>query len=101
MRTTTENGILITEEEAGDSHSKAPAPEVIAAEYLEPYKLHITFSDGVSRVVDFESTMRQFRPLQKFLRLKEFTAFRLYNGNLQWNDYEMIFPTEQLYNGLE
>jgi hypothetical protein len=80
-------------------HNDIDVLEVVSAEYLEPYKLRIQFSDSVERVVDFEPILRQFRPLKKFLRLKEFQAFRLYNGNVQWNNYEMIFPVHELYSG--
>ena len=99
MRITEENGVLIEEEEYGDVSNDAPALEVLEAKYLEPYKLHITFSDKASRIVDFEPVLREFRPLQKFLRVEQFKRFRLYNGNIQWNKYEMIFPVEELYGG--
>jgi hypothetical protein len=79
--------------------NRADVLEVVSAEYLEPYKLNIRFSDNVERVVDFEPILRQFRPLKKFLQLKKFQAFRLYNGNVQWNNYEMIFPVQELYSG--
>jgi hypothetical protein len=32
-------------------------------------------------------------------RTHEFKKFKIIDGNLMWNDYEMIFPLEDLYEG--
>ncbi len=97
MQTSIENGIRIYEEEEHDIVD-VPAPlYVLSASYLEEYKLHLIFSDLKERTIDFEPKLRAFRPLQKFLNINTFKKFRLYNGNVQWDDFEMIFPVEDLY----
>ncbi len=97
MRTSNENGITIYEEEEHDIVEVQTPLTVVAASYLEDYKIHIIFSDCEERIIDFESKLRSFPPLHKFLKINTFKKFRLYNGNIQWNDFEMIFPVEDLY----
>jgi Protein of unknown function (DUF2442) len=99
MRTTEENGILIHEEEVGDALYDTNVLTVLDVQYDKAYKLHILFSNGERRTVDFELVLRRFPPLTSYLNLEKFKAFRLYNGNVQWNAYEMIFPVKDLYNG--
>jgi hypothetical protein len=96
MRSYKTNGIVIYEEEANNSDTRVVL-SIVRAEYVEPYKLRVAFSDGEENVVDFEPILRRFQPLGKFLRVELFKQFRLYNGNVQWNNYEMIFPVEDLY----
>lgn len=95
MKTTIENGITIIEED-DDIATLQPTISVIAAIFLEGYKLHITFSDNSKRIVDFEPKIRSFAPLHKFLNISLFRKFTIDNGNIEWNDYEMIFPVEDL-----
>jgi hypothetical protein len=74
--------------------------EIIRAEYLHDYQLHLWFHDGKEHDVDFEPFLRHARnPLfRKYLDLDEFKNFRLIFGNLDWNDYEMCFPVADLYD---
>ena len=72
-----------------------------AVKYLDAYKLHLTFSDGLERVVDFEGFLNQsLNPMiQKYLDLGKFKNFSFENGDLQWNDYDLCFPISDLYEG--
>ena len=37
--------------------------------------------------------------IQKYLDENKFSNFSLTDGNLNWNDYDLIFPISDLYNG--
>ena len=76
--------------------------DVISVAYLESYSLELTFSDGHVQVVDFEPFLkRSIHPeIRKYLDLALFKQFRLINGQLDWNDYDLCFSLEDLYNGI-
>ena len=69
--------------------------------YLGDYVIRIVFDDGHEQAVDFKAFLKtSSHPIvRKYLNEKKFLAFRIIHGNLNWNDYEMIFPLEKLYNG--
>lgn len=75
--------------------------DVESVTYLERYKLEIYFSDGHVQTVDFEQFLkRSIHPeIRKYLNLDLFKQFRIVNGQLDWNDYDLCFPLEDLYNG--
>lgn len=72
---------------------------VVSAQYLDGYRLALTFSDGTRRTVDFAAFLRRARnPMAtKYRELEQFKQFSIVSGNLNWNDYEMIFPVASLY----
>lgn len=74
--------------------------DIIRAEYAGGYKIHIWFSDGKNHIVDFEPFLMSARnPMAAQYRdIENFRQFHLDHGNLQWNDYEMCFSMEDLYN---
>jgi hypothetical protein len=86
-----------------DQTLKSPTEllEVTKATYLGDFVIRITFSDGTEKAVDFKSFLHGNRhPIyEKYLHERQFKEFRLVHGNLNWNDFEMIFPIEQLYRG--
>jgi hypothetical protein len=75
--------------------------EIVRAEYVDDYRIHLWFSDGKERIMDFEPFLRNARnPLfKKYLNLNEFKNFTLVYGNLDWNDFEICFPVADLYEG--
>ncbi|MEK7727416.1 MAG: DUF2442 domain-containing protein [candidate division KSB1 bacterium] len=78
--------------------------DLVRAEYLEGYKIHLWFSDGKDHVVDFGPFLQAARnPMStRYREVGAFQQFRVENGNLNWNDYEMCFDLEDLYlNNLE
>ena len=81
--------------------SKGPYFSVVDAKYLIGYKLRLTFNDKSMRVVDFENFLSDApQPwITKYRDLKEFKKFKIVGGNLNWNDYEMIFPVAHLRRG--
>jgi hypothetical protein len=44
---------------------------------------------------------RRSRPykLRKYLDLDKFIKFKVIDGNLNWDDYDLIFPVADLYEG--
>ena len=81
---------------------EAECIDVITAEYLEDYAIRIAFNDGSSRVVDFKPFLRQsvHPSIRKYLDTALFSKFKIVDGNINWNDYDMIFPVDDLYTGV-
>jgi hypothetical protein len=75
------------------------AIDVVHVERGSGYKLKLSFSDGVERVVDFEPFLRRSRNpmIRSYLDPQKFANFRLEYGNLLWGDYELCFPIADLY----
>ncbi|HZQ09898.1 MAG TPA: DUF2442 domain-containing protein [Anaerolineae bacterium] len=72
---------------------------VEAAEYLKGHQLRLRFNDGKNQVVDFGPFLEQStNPLiRQYLELNKFKSFRITNGDLEWNDYDLCFPIADLY----
>ncbi|HTH83684.1 MAG TPA: DUF2442 domain-containing protein [Mucilaginibacter sp.] len=75
--------------------------EVKAANYIGDYAIRISFSDGSEKLVNFKSfLMKSVHPsISKYLDEKQFLQFKIIAGNLNWNDYDLIFPVHDLYEG--
>jgi hypothetical protein len=75
--------------------------EIIKAEYIDGFRLHLWFNDRSHRIVDFGPFLHAARhpSLQKYRTVSRFKKFRVLYGNLDWNDYEMCFPLADLYDG--
>jgi hypothetical protein len=73
--------------------------EIIRAEQVSAYRLRLHFSDGESRLVDFEPFLQESRNpmIRAYLDPKKFASFRLEYGDLVWNDYGLCFPIADLY----
>ena len=71
------------------------------AKYLSDFKIELGFSNGKSKIIDCKYFLHQkaHPSLKKYLKISEFKKFKVLNGNLNWNNYEMTFPIEQLYKG--
>ena len=74
---------------------------IISAKQIADYKIELTFNDGIKKVIDFEPFLSssQHPSIRKYLDKKKFTEFEVKNGNLNWNDYDLIFPLSDLKNG--
>ncbi|MBC8147905.1 MAG: DUF2442 domain-containing protein [Bacteroidetes bacterium] len=75
--------------------------KIIQAEYLDNYRIFLKFNDGKEQVVDFEYFISnaQHPDIKKYMDKTLFKNFDIVNGNLNWNDYDMIFPIWDLYQG--
>ncbi len=75
--------------------------EVIKANWIRDYLIEITFSDGKIQHVDFESFLKKSKhpEIQKYLNIELFKKFEIKDGNIDWNDFDLIFPISDLYIG--
>lgn len=84
-----------------NTHEVKPSAilSVERAKYLYGFKIKLGFSNEKSKTVDCKHfLLEQAHPsLKKYLKISEFKKFKVMNGNLNWNNYEMIFPIEHLY----
>jgi len=72
---------------------------VISADYLGDYALKINFSDGCIQEISFKSFIcaSNHPDIEKYKDETLFKQFSVTDGDLEWNDYEMCFPVEDLY----
>jgi hypothetical protein len=75
--------------------------EIKSAVYIGDYAIRIIFNDGVNKLVDFKSFLEtSYHPsIRKYLDENKFKEFEIIDGNLNWNDYDLIFPVYDLYQG--
>lgn len=75
--------------------------DVCSATYIGDFKISILFSDGSNQVVDFKFFLQnsQHPAINKYFEEERFKDFQIIDGNINWNDYDLIFPIEDLYNG--
>ena len=75
--------------------------EIQSARYIGDYAIRVIFSDGINRLVDFKPFLESsLHPsIRKYLDEENFKNFMIVDGNLNWNDYDLIFPIDDLYEG--
>ncbi len=80
---------------------KVELRKVISARYIGDFAIRVFFSDGSYKLVDFKPFLESsLHPsIKKYQDEVKFRAFKIVDGNLNWNDYDMIFPVEDLYQG--
>ncbi|MEK6476408.1 DUF2442 domain-containing protein [Catalinimonas sp. 4WD22] len=86
----------ITERYTGEGSQIA----VKEAHYIGDYAIRLAFSDGNQKLVDFKPFLEKAKhpSVQKYLDESRFKNFEIKGGNLDWNDFELCFPIEDLYN---
>ncbi len=74
---------------------------VTEAKYVPPYKIHLWFSDGAEQTVNFEPFLKDSHhpEIKKYLNLDMFKDFSIAHGRLDWNDYDLCFSMQDLYEG--
>ena len=79
--------------------SKTRSMSIVSAEYVAGYVLRLGFSDGHEQTVNFEPFLSSAKhpEIRKYLDLDLFRAFRVVNGDLDWNDFDLVFPIIDLY----
>ena len=75
--------------------------KIVSANYLSDFAIRIRFNDGTEQLVDFKPFLsKSLHPsIKKYYDENIFSNFDITDGNLNWNDYELIFPIWDLYNG--
>ena len=72
------------------------------AEYAGDVSLHIFFSDGTSRTVDFRPffVAHPHPQYNRYNDPKNFKKYAIEHGNVGWGkNWDMIFPIELLHKG--
>ena len=84
-----------------ESSARSEQLQIDSAKYLSDYVIRIKFSDGHEQFVDFKAfLLTAIHPsIKKYLDESKFSNFSLTNGNLNWNDYDLIFPISDSYSG--
>lgn len=74
---------------------------VNSAKHLKAHILEIEFSTGERKAVDFASFIFSsgHPDYEKYKTESEFLLYKIIDGNLNWDDYRMIFPVEDIYSG--
>jgi Protein of unknown function (DUF2442) len=72
-----------------------------SAKYIGDYAIRIVFSDETNRLIDFKTFLESsLHPsIRKYLDENKFNKFNIVDGNLNWNDYDLIFPLDDLHKG--
>ena len=74
-------------------------PKVKAVNYLKDYVLEIKFNNAGTKNVDFETFLKKSSNpfVKKYIDKDNFLRFNVINGNVNGNNYDMIFPIKSLY----
>ena len=75
--------------------------EIKSVRYIWDYAIRIFFSDGSNKLVDFKPFLESsvHPSIRKYLDETKFKDYQIVDGNLNWNDYDLIFPIEDLIEG--
>jgi len=75
--------------------------EIRSAKYIGDYAIRIFFNNGTNRLADFKPFLESsLHPsIRKYLDETKFKQYEIVDGNLNWNDYDLIFPIDDLYEG--
>lgn len=74
---------------------------ISSVKYKGNYCLELTFSDSHVQTVDFSTFLasNHHPDYEKYKDERTFLSYDLVDGNLNWDDYTMIFPINDLYKG--
>lgn len=66
---------------------------------IKIYQIKLSFNDNTIQLVDFFPFLNSsLNPLiRRYLGKQEFKRFKIDNGDLEWNDYDLCFPIADLY----
>ncbi|HXR04536.1 MAG TPA: DUF2442 domain-containing protein [Verrucomicrobiae bacterium] len=83
---------------------KTRMPKVVqieSARFVAPYKLRLQFDDGHTNTVDFGPFLKnsEHPSIRAYLDSKKFKSFTVEDGVLHWNDFDLVFPMADLYEG--
>lgn len=74
---------------------------ITSAMYMGDFKIRAKFNDGKEQVIYFKPFLKKSLPpsIKKYLHESLFTSYEIKDGNLNWNNHDLIFPIADLYNG--
>ncbi len=69
------------------------------AKYIGDFAIRLEFNNQKKKLVDFKPFLNNsgHPAIKKYLNEQLFLKFQIKNGNLNWNDYDLIFPINELY----
>jgi hypothetical protein len=72
-----------------------------SAQYIGDHAIRVFFNDGFNKLVDFKPFLESsLHPsIRKYLDEAKFKDYKIIDGKLNWNDYDLIFPIADLYQG--
>lgn len=74
--------------------------EVIHAEYLDGYRIKVSFNDGIRRIVDFTNLINRFPVFKALADINVFKKFHV-TDTLEWDNGKIDIAPEYLYeNGM-
>jgi hypothetical protein len=87
----------------GDNHQseKEQNVTIVKGAFLGGYKILLTFSNGLQRVVNFELLFNKYVKgyYRKYYHPENFNKFFVKNGNIYWGEHEeVIFTVSFLLN---
>lgn len=73
---------------------------IIKTKHIKEHILEIKFNDGHISVVDFAPFIfsANHPDYEKYKKVDNFLKFEIDDGNLNWDDYTMIFDIQNLYD---
>jgi hypothetical protein len=71
--------------------------DVKEAEYIDNYRIRLTFEDGSSGIADLSEYPNKNNVFRLFLDMNYFRNFRIEYGTLIWGDGELDIAPETLY----
>ncbi len=75
--------------------------QIVDAIYKGEYLVHMLFTDGHNQTLDFKPFLEQSNhpAIRRFLDLDLFQQFEIREGNIQWKEFDLIFPLADFYQG--
>lgn len=73
--------------------------KITTVEHVRDYTLKFYFNDGKIQEVDFTRFLEhsQHPEISKYLDINLFKQYELIDGDIIWNDYDLVFPIWDLY----
>mgnify|MGYP001791642716 CR=1 FL=1 len=78
---------------------KQESLSITQANYIGDFAIRLFFSNGYQKLVDFKPFLEQAThpAIKKYLDKTLFKTYQIKDGNLDWNDFDLCFPLEDLY----
>ncbi|HSF52846.1 MAG TPA: DUF2442 domain-containing protein [Algoriphagus sp.] len=69
------------------------------ANYIGDFAIRLKFSNGHMTLVDFKPFLEvsTHPAIKKYLNEELFKNFQITDGNIDWDDFDLCFPIEDLY----
>ena len=76
--------------------------KIVNAKYVIKYRILFFFSDQTEQEVDFSNFLKNAThpEIRKYLNASLFKKFKIVDGDIDWNDFDMCFPVSDLYRGI-